>query len=47
MAWLSLDIMLMAPRSQDVFGGDGLFADAAFGKGQVFGNAGIRGGGRP
>jgi hypothetical protein len=26
---------------QDVFGGDGLLADAAFGKGQVFGNAGI------
>ena len=27
---------------QDVFGRDGFFADAAFGKGQVFGDAGIQ-----
>ena len=39
MAWLSLDIMLIAPEVvQHVFGGNGLAANAALGKRHVLGN---------
>ena len=42
MAWLSLLIMLIAPRSCSTSsGGDGLAADAALGEGQVFGDGGV------
>ena len=39
MAWLSLEMMQMAPEVvQDILGGDGLAADAALGEGDVLGD---------
>ena len=39
----SLDIMLIGAQIvQDIFGGDRLAADAAFGEGHVFGHRGFR-----